>query len=471
MEFESVIGLEVHAQLTTQSKIFCSCSTRFGSAPNSQTCPVCIGFPGALPVLNEKVVELAVAAALALNCEVSPRSVFARKNYFYPDLPKGYQISQYETPLANHGYLELDGTRFRILRLHVEEDAGKLVHDTAAATLVNLNRTGVPLVEIVTHPDFRSPDQALRFLAELRRIFIFCGISDGNMEEGSLRCDANISLRSPGAVELGVKTEVKNVNSFRFLKAALEFEIARQARALRHGQDVIQETRLFDEASGETRSMRTKEEAHDYRYFPDPDLLELEVSPDLLREIEERLPELPAQKEERLQDQYGLDQESASMLCQQPHWADYFEETVATGVGSRLAFNWILGDLSRLLNLHGSPIQESRVSPLDLGSLLEMVESGTLSGSAAKQVLEETWKGGRTPVDIVEQEGLQQISDRDQLEAVLEKVLERCTDQVEDYKRGKTQVLGFLVGQVMRETGGKANPRLVQQLLKERLEG
>ena len=482
MEFEPVIGLEVHAQLLTQSKIFCSCSTRFGAPPNANTCPVCLGLPGALPVLNRQVVAMAVRAGLALDCRINRESLFARKNYFYPDLPKGYQISQYDRPLASAGRVDMDATSslaegagspaaprsFRINRIHLEDDAGKSIHGQGGATEVNLNRTGTPLIEIVTEADFRSSDEAYDFLGFLRRVLLYLGVCDGNMEEGSLRCDANVSIRPVGTEAYGTKTEIKNLNSFRFLRRALDFEIERQKSVLLEGGRIVQETRLWNEQSQSTEPMRSKEEAHDYRYFPEPDLLPLVVSEAWLEELRGSIPELPDARQARFRDDYGFDADLAALLTQTREFADYFEEAARRSQPAKVA-NWMVGDLTRDLKRDGREISDCPIPPAHLAELVELVESDAISGKIAKEVFSRMYQSGDAPGEIVEREGLRQISSEGELEAIVDRIVKAHGDKVAQYRSGKTGLIGFFVGQVMRETQGQANPQLVNELLRERL--
>ena len=475
--FEPVIGLEIHAQLLTDTKIFCGCATRFGAAPNAHVCPVCLGLPGALPVLNRRAVELGMRAALALNCTVQARSIFARKNYFYPDLPKGYQISQYEDPLATGGevrYAEDGGERVvRIIRVHLEEDAGKSLHaaggDADRHTHLDFNRSGVPLIEIVTHPDLRSPAAAAVFFTRLRGILTTVGVNDGNMEEGSLRCDANVSIRPAGESALGVKVEVKNLNSFRFLQRALEYEIHRQTEVVRSGRRVEQETRLWDTAAHRTVSMRSKEDAHDYRYFPEPDLPPVEVSEAWIAEVAADLPELPEARKQRLVRQYGLSAGEAGQLADTGALTAYFEAVSTAAGNARAAANWVMGEVTRRLNADGAEIGAVGVAPDALGRLIRLVDGGVVSGSAAKTVFERMYGTGRDAAEIVEAEGLAQIGDEGRLREVVARVIAANDDAVSRFRGGNEGSLGFLVGQVMRETRGRANPRLVNELLRRAL--
>jgi aspartyl-tRNA(Asn)/glutamyl-tRNA(Gln) amidotransferase subunit B len=476
--FEPVIGLEIHAQLLTGSKIFCGCSTAFGARPNTHICPVCLGLPGALPVLNRKAVDYGIRAALALNCRVQTRSVFARKNYFYPDLPKGYQISQYERPLATDGYLEYSvggvSRRIGVVRVHLEEDAGKSLHegfpDSASRTYVDFNRSGVPLVEIVTRPDLRSAADAADFFERLRAILMAIGVNDGNMEEGSLRCDANVSVRSAGETTLGTKTELKNLNSFRFLQKALEYEIDRQIARLRAGERVVHETRLWDAAAARTVAMRSKEEAHDYRYFPEPDLPPLEISPEHIEEIRGSLPELPEARKQRLVRQYDLPEYDAGILTQSIALADYFEATAEHAHNARTASNWILGEVLRKLKETGAAVTEIRIDPARLANLIGLVERGTISGSVAKEVFQKMYDTGATAEAIIAAEGLSQISDENALLAAVRGVLAANPGPVAQYRAGKAKTFGFLVGQVMKATRGQGNPQLINDLLRRELD-
>ncbi len=474
MPFEPVIGLEIHAHLLTETKIFCGCSTAFGAPPNSQVCPVCLGLPGALPVLNQRAVEHAVRTAVALECSVHDASIFARKNYFYPDLPKGYQISQYEEPLATDGCVEYldDGVarRVRIMRVHMEEDAGKSIHDgfpdSAGKTYLDFNRSGVPLVEIVTQPDLRAPSEAARFFQRLRRILLGAGVNDGNMEEGSLRCDANVSVRPQGADALGVKVEIKNLNSFRFVERALDYEVSRQSALLERGGTVVQETRLWDVAGGRTVSMRSKEEAHDYRYFPDPDLPPLVLDPQWVAGVRADLPELPEARKRRFMAVYGLPERDAALLADDQDLASFFEAAAAAAENAKAAANWIMGALAHRMKTLGVGIAGAKVTPAALGALIRLVDAGTISNTVARDVFERMADTGRAPEAIVEAEGLSQIGDAGELELVVRQTLAENPAAVGKYRAGKTGALGFLVGQVMRATRGQANPRVVNELLK-----
>ena len=476
--FEAVIGLEIHAQLLTASKIFCGCSTAFGGEPNTHICPVCIGLPGALPVLNRAAVDDAIRAALALGCTIQERSIFARKNYFYPDLPKGYQISQYELPIATGGIVEFpsggERRRVGITRVHLEEDAGKSLHegfaDSDRKSYVDYNRSGVPLIEIVSEPDLRSAPEAAEFFSRLRAVLVWLGVNDGNMEEGSLRCDANVSVRPRGQVALGTKAEVKNLNSFRFLQKALEHEIARQIDLLTEGGRVVQETRLWDAASGRTISMRSKEEAHDYRYFPEPDLPPVVVDAERIGRLRAAMPELPDARRRRLVETFGLPEYDAGQLTQSRGLPDYFEAVVRAGAPAKAASNWIMGELARALKAHGADIASSPLDAERLAGLIALVERGTISGSMAKGVFEKMYASDQTAGAIVAAEGLAQIDDESQIVALIADVLSAHPDPVEQYRGGKTTAFGFLVGKVMKAAAGKANPVRVNELLKRALD-
>ena len=475
--YEPVIGLEVHVQLLTKSKIFCACSTRFGDPPNSNTCPVCLGLPGALPVLNREAVTMTIKAALGLNCTVNPSSRFARKNYFYPDLPKGYQISQYDQPLAEHGWLEieLDGLakQIGITRVHLEEDAGKSLHegfpDSDRMSYIDLNRSGVPLIETVSEPDLRSPEEAYAYLSRLKTLMLYLEVSDCNLEEGSLRCDANVSVRLKGAEKFGTKTEVKNVNSFRFIQKALAYEIDRQIELLEGGGTVTQETRLWDSREQRTFGMRTKEFAHDYRYFPEPDLPPLVVPDEWLEEVRRSLPELPQAKEDRFQSEYGLSKQDAQLLTASRAMADYFERVARESGEPKLSANWILNDLIFLLEKHGKPFGDDPVPAGNLAELVGLVSKGSISGTIAKDVLEEMVLGGRKAGEVIAAKGLEQISDPEKIAAVARGIIAVNSKQVEQYRSGKTATFGWFVGQVMKATRGQANPQVVQEVLKREL--
>jgi len=477
MEWETVIGLEIHAQLATRSKIFSGATTAYGAAPNSQACLVDLGYPGVLPVLNEGVVRMAVAFGLATDCTIAPRSVFARKNYFYPDLPKGYQISQYELPVVHGGRIELeleDGARktIGITRAHLEEDAGKSLHeDFQGQSGIDLNRAGTPLLEIVSEPDMRSAKEAVAYMKAIHQLVRYLGICDGNMQEGSFRCDANISVRPVGRHEFGTRAEIKNLNSFRFVERAILFEVERQVDILESAGRVVQETRLYDPERDETRPMRSKEEANDYRYFPDPDLLPLEIGPELVDEVRAALPELPWHKRERFMADYGLSEYDAGVLSASRAVADYFE-TVAGGLGDKkLAANWVMGEFAGALNKAGLEITASPLDPEALLGLLRRIEDETISGKIAKEVFEAMWAGEGDADAVIEARGLRQITDSGSVEAVIMEVIAANPQQLEQYRAGKEKLFGFFVGQVMKATGGKANPALVNELLKRLLAG
>ncbi len=472
--YEVVIGLEVHVQLTTKTKIFCGCSTAFGSHPNSQTCPVCLGLPGALPVLNQQVVEYAIRAGLATNCQIAPRSIFARKNYFYPDLPKGYQISQFELPITEHGWLDIDKEagekkRIGITRIHMEEDAGKLLHGGNSGSRVDLNRACTPLLEVVSEPDMRSADEAIEYLKQLHQIVVYLGICDGNLEEGSFRCDANVSLRPFGQVELGTRAELKNINSFRFIKQAIEYEVERQAELLDDGGKVVQETRLFDADTGVSRSMRGKEEAHDYRYFPDPDLVPLVVDEAWISRVRAELPEMPLVKRQRYVEQFELPDYDAGVLSAERGVAEYFEALVDLHAQPKICSNWVMGEVMRALKENGSTIIDCPVSPELLAGLLKRIDDNTISNKIAKTVFEEIWQTGKSADQVIEEKGLKQVSDSGAIEAILNEVIAANMGQFEELKAGKDKLTGFFVGQVMKLSKGKANPGMVNQLIQKKL--
>jgi len=474
--WEVVIGLEIHAQLATNSKIFSGASTAYGAEPNTQACLVDLGYPGVLPVLNEEVVRMATKFGLAVNATVAQRSVFARKNYFYPDLPKGYQISQFELPIVEHGELfitDADGNekRIGITRAHLEEDAGKSIHEGLdKSTGIDLNRTGTPLLEIVSEPDLRSAREAVAYMRKIHTIVRYLGISDGNMQEGSFRCDANISVRPRGQKELGTRSELKNLNSFRFVEKAINFEIERQIELIEDGGTVVQETRLYDSDKDETRSMRSKEEANDYRYFPDPDLLPVEIDAAYIEKVRETLPELPDAKQHRFVAEYGLKPDDALILTSSLAVADYFEAVVAaTNARAQVTANWVIGDLSGALNRDGLDIDSCSIAATDLAGLLDRIADNTISGKIAKEVFEAMWAGEGSADEIIEARGLKQITDSSAIEAVVDQVIVANPGQVAEYKAGKDKLIGFFVGQVMKETGGKANPGQVNKILKDKL--
>ena len=475
MKFETVIGLEVHAQLKTNTKIFCGCTTRFGNPPNTNTCPVCLGMPGVLPVLNKTVVEYAMKMALATNCEINLRNQFARKNYFYPDLPKGYQISQFELPIAEHGHvdIEVDGQTHRIglTRIHMEEDAGKLVHDSREAhSYVDLNRTGVPLIEIVSEPDIRSAEEAAAYLRKLHAILRYLDICDGNMQEGSFRCDANISLRPVGREEFGTRSELKNMNSFKNVQRALEYEIRRQRDILLDGGKVVQETRLWDADRNVSNSMRGKEEAHDYRYFPDPDLIPIVIDDEWISNIRQTMPELPDERRQRFLTEFGLPVDDATIMTSSRELADYFEAAHALFAEPKKISNWIMTELMReMKGEEGINIQECPVTPEHLASLLILIDQGAISGKIAKTVFSEMMETGKNPEIIVKEKNLVQMSDESDLLKIVREILAENPEQVEQFKGGKTKVMGFFVGQLMKKTKGKANPKMANQLFGQEL--
>ncbi len=472
--YESVIGLEVHAQLITDTKIFCGCSTKFGSNPNSNVCPICLGHPGVLPKLNYKVVEFAIRMGLATNCTISPRSICARKNYFYPDLPKGYQISQYDKPLCENGHIIVypkNGIpkKIRILRIHIEEDAGKSIHDQGEDTLIDVNRCGVPLIEIVTEPDLSTAEEAGLYLAKIRQIVQYLEICDGNMEEGSLRCDANISIRPAGTIPLGTKTEVKNMNSFRNVEKAIAFEIGRQKELLEDGHKVVQQTLLWNADDNEAIPMRGKEQAHDYRYFPDPDLLPILVSQDMIEEIRAGLPELPEARAERFKTQYNLPEFDADVLTQAKDIAQYFEDVAALVSDPKLASNWVMGDVQRILNERKITIRQFPITAQNMGKLISLIEKNTISGKIAKDVFAILLEEQKDPELIVREKNLIQITDESVLRQLILELTAKFPEEVQQYRDGKEKVFGFFVGQVMKESKGKANPQVVNTLLRELL--
>ncbi len=474
MKYEAVIGLEVHAQMLTDTKVFCGCSTKFGSEPNTQTCEICIGMPGVLPVLNKKALEFAIRTGLATHCTISSYSRFARKNYFYPDLPKGYQISQYERPICEHGFIEIvvDGEvrRIGITRIHMEEDAGKNIHEGGGNfSLVDLNRAGVPLMEIVSEPDIRSPKEASEYMRKLRAILRYLGVCDGNMEQGSLRCDANVSVRPVGQKEFGTRAEVKNINSFRFVEKAVEYEIKRQTKVIEEGGAVIQETRLWDSAKGITESMRSKEEAHDYRYFPEPDLVPVIADRKWVDEIKAGLPELPDVRRGRFVAEYGIPEYDADLLTSEKAVAEWFEDAIKAGGQPKTVSNWTMGDLMRLLNEENKLIEECPLKPSQLADMLKLIDKGTISGKIAKAVFEEMYRSGRNAEEIVREKGLVQISNESAIEKLVDEVIAGHPKEAERFRSGDEKLLGFFVGQVMKATKGKANPQMLNELLKKKL--
>jgi aspartyl-tRNA(Asn)/glutamyl-tRNA(Gln) amidotransferase subunit B len=477
-KYEPVIGLEVHVQLGTRTKIFCGCPTSFGAPPNQNVCPVCLGLPGALPVLNKQAVDMAIKASLALHCTVNSFSRFARKNYFYPDLPKGYQISQYDQPVAEHGSVTIAvagvANKIGVTRVHMEDDAGKSIHDgfkdSEKYSYVDLNRSGTPLIEIVSEPDMRSSDEAYAYLTEIKQVLQFIDVSSCDMEKGHLRCDANVSVRLRGAEKFGTKAEVKNLNSFRFLKMALDYEILRQIALIESGGKVVQETRLYNVDSGETVSMRSKEHAHDYRYFPEPDLVPLRISESWLARVKAEVPELPQQKKARFMDEFGLREYDADVLTSSRTISEYFEKAAAAAGDPRTAANWVMGDLAAALKVDSKDFADSPVSAEKLGELIALIGKGELTGKLAKEIFPKMYSTGESAKDIMEREGLKQISDTGALEKIIDDVLAANPKQVEQYKGGKATVIGFLVGQVMKSSRGQANPATVNELLKSKLQ-
>ena len=472
MDFETVIGLEIHAQLKTKSKIFCGCSTSFGSPPNTHTCPVCLGLPGSLPVLNKKVVEFSIKMGLATDSTINRSNQFARKNYFYPDLPKGYQTSQYDRPIVEHGHVEIEvdaqKKKIGITRMHMEEDAGKLIHDEREpVSYVDLNRTGTPLLEIVSEPDLRSPQEAYAYLKKIHAILRYLDVCDGNMQEGSFRCDANISLRPIGQQNFGTRTELKNMNSFRNVQSALEYEVRRQRDLLLEGDTVIQQTLLWNPDSGKTEPMRGKEDAHDYRYFPCPDLIPVQITEKWIEEIRQTLPELPDQKKQRFQEEYDLPEYDASILTGSRELADYFETAVGTCPHPKKVSNWMMTELMR--ELKGGDISECLVLPEQLGNLLAMVEKGTISGKIAKVVFADMLETGKDPEMVVDEKNLLQVSDESELLDLIQSIISENPSQAEDFRNGKTKLMGYFVGQLMQRTKGKANPKLANTLFNQEL--
>jgi len=477
MDYEAVIGLEVHAQLLTATKLFCGCSSRFGGEPNTRTCPVCLGMPGVLPVLNKRAVEFAIRASIALGCEIQDKSVFARKNYFYPDLPKGYQISMYERPFSTKGRLEIEvkGQKktIGITRIHMEDDAGKLVHAgefaRAEFSFVDLNRTGTPLLEIVSEPDLRAPEEAVEYVKRLRNILVYIGVCDGNMQEGSLRCDANASVRARGETKFGTRTEIKNMNSFRNIERALAYEIERQTKLCQCGEQVVQETRLWDDEAGKTAGMRGKEEAHDYRYFPDPDLIPITVDQQWIEKVRGELPELPAGKKDRFVKDYGIPEYDAHLLTQDKTLADYFEDAIKEGAPAKWAANWIMTELLRELNAEEKTAGQSPVKPVQLAALFKLIDNGTISGKIGKSVFVQMYRTGREPGELVKEQGLTQVSDDAEIASMVEESIKENPKQLEQFLAGKDKLFGFFVGQVMNKSQGKANPGLVNKILAEKL--
>lgn len=473
-KYEAVIGLEVHAQLLTESKAFCGCSTKFGNSPNSNVCPVCLGHPGVLPVLNKKVVEFTTLMGIATSCKINKKSVFARKNYFYPDLPKGYQISQYEEPICEDGFVDIilkSGThkKIGITRIHMEEDAGKSIHDQSFETLVDVNRCGVPLIEIVSEPDIRTAEEAYLYLTKIKQILQYLEICDGNMEEGSLRCDANISVRLLGEEKFGTKTEVKNMNSFRNVEKAINYEIERQIEILEEGGKITQQTLLWDSDLNEIVPMRSKEEAHDYRYFPDPDLLPVLVDDSWEQQIRQALPELPEKRKEKLINKFMLPEYDAELLTQEKALADYYENVIEYTDDYKTASNWVMTDVLKIINEEKTNIKNFRITPKNLGELINLIKEGTISGKIAKDVFQIMLSENKNPKEIIKEKNLVQISDKSEIEKIIKEILEKNKNEVQQFINGKEKVIGFFVGQVMKETKGKANPKIVNEILIKKL--
>lgn len=471
---EAVIGLEVHAQLLTDTKIFCGCSTRFGAEPNVNICPVCLGHPGVLPILNRKAVEYSILMGLAVNCTINENSVLARKNYFYPDLPKGYQVSQYELPVCEHGFLEIikkDGSQKRIgiTRIHIEEDAGKLIHDQSSSTLVDVNRCGVPLLEIVSEPDLASPEEAYLYLTRMKQILQYLNICDGNMEEGSLRCDANVSIRPIGQSKLGTKTEIKNLNSFRNVERALTYEIQRQFEVVENGEEIIQQTLLWNADLNEAYPMRSKEEAHDYRYFPDPDLMPVIIDEEWKNEISKKMPELPDAKLNRFVENYSLPVYDAEILTQSRELAEYYEKVISLTDDYKTASNWVMGEVLSVINEKKTDINNFSVKPENLGKLINLINNGIINGKIAKEIFPVMISEKKDPDEIVKEKNLVQISDENEIIRIIDTIFQNNETQVSSYQAGNEKILGFFVGQVMKATSGKANPKIVNQLLREKL--
>ncbi len=479
-KYEAVIGLETHVELFTHTKMFCGCKISFGDDKNVHTCPVCLGHPGSLPVVNKRAVEFALKIALALNCRINNYTIFHRKNYFYPDQVKNYQISQYDLPLGEKGYLDIDmgdyTRRVGITRVHMEEDTGKLIHTGATgrisesgASVVDFNRAGTPLIEIVTEPDIKSPEEAKEYMVTLRNLILYLGVSDCSMEEGSLRCDANVSVKEAGGKKFGTKTEIKNLNSFKFLQKGLDYEIRRQVKLIESGKKVVQQTRHYDNNTDTTKALRSKEEAHDYRYFPEPDLVPLDISKRLIEKIKGEIPELPQGKVKRFEKEYGLSRYDSNFLASDISISSFFEKCLAHYGDAKTLCNWIMGDFSALLNQENISMEESKVKPKDLSEMLKMMDSGKISSKIAKSVFEEMFKTGKSPKKIIDKKGLEQISDEDVLEKIIDKVIEENSGPVKEYKGGKKKAVGYLIGQVMAKTKGKANPQIVNRIIRKKL--